>query len=103
ADIMVANNPEFERQSRFLGITNSRRHAGIRNRYDDVCVDMAFAGELSADPFARLIDAVPLNDAVGSGEVDVLEHAETALAMLVWHPAAHAARPGDSDLSGLAV
>src|SRR5580704_2524344 len=102
-DVMVADDPELERQSRFLRITDRRRYARIRDRDDDVCVDMAFAGELSADPFARLINAGPLDDAVWPGEVDVLEHAEAALEVLERHHAAHPARADDDNFPGFDV
>ena len=103
ADVMVADDPELEGQSRFLRITDRRRHAGIGDRDDDVRVDMAFAGEFSADPFARLVDAGPFDDAVGPGEVDMLKNAEAALVVLERHYAAHPGRPDNDDLSGLDV
>ena len=79
ADIMVADDAELERDTRFLRIAERRRHPRIRHRHDDIGVDMAFAGEFAADALAGFVDADPLDDAVGPGEIDVLEDAEAAV------------------------
>ena len=73
---MVADDPELEGQPGFLGKADRCGHPEVRDRDDDVGVDRALAGEFQADALARLVDAAPLNDAVGAGEVDVLEDAE---------------------------
>ena len=57
----------------------------------------------AADAFARLVDAGPFDDAVGPGEIDMLENAEAALVVLERHYAAHPGRPDNDDLSGLDV
>src|SRR5262249_40480320 len=65
----------------------------------DVGIDRALTGEFLPDALARLVDAPPLYDAVRAGEVDVLENAETGIAMVEWPQAPHAARADDHDLS----
>src|SRR6516164_422463 len=97
---MVADNPEFKGQPGFLGITDCRGHARIGDRDNDVGIDRALAGEFPSDALARLVDAPPLHDAVRAGEVDMLEDAETRIAIVKWPQALHAARADDDDLSG---
>ena len=78
SDIMVADDPEFEGQSRFLGIAERRRHAGIGDRNDDVRVDMALASEFPADAFAGLCPE--RNDALVPGRCQaVADAAKTGL------------------------
>src|SRR6266851_5926287 len=103
SDIMVADDPQLERQSRFLGIPERRRDARIGNGDDDVRVDMALAREFHADAFARLIHAGPFDDAVGASKVDMLEDTEPALLVAERHHAADPARPNDNNLPGLDV
>ena len=102
-DIMVADDAELERQPRLLRVAECRRHARIGNRHDDVGVDMAFSGELAADALARLVDAGAFDDAVGAGEIDVLEDAEPAVAAVERHQAFDPAGADDDDLAGLDV
>ena len=100
SDIMVADDAEFERHTRFLRIAERGRHARIGHRHDDVGVDMAFAGELAADALARLVDAGALDDAVGPGEIDVLEDAEPAVAAAERQQARDPVGADDDDLAG---
>ena len=81
ADVMVADDAELERDARFLRIPDRRGDAGIRDRHHDIGVDMAFARQFPADALACLVDALAFDDAVGAGEIDVLEDAE-ALGLL---------------------
>src|SRR4051794_21340807 len=103
ADVMVSYNPELEWQTGFLRIADRRRDTRIRNGNDNVRVDMAFAGEFDADPFARFVNACPFDDAVGTCEIDVLEDAEPAAALVKRQHAAQPARPDDDDLPRLDV
>src|SRR5262249_5485524 len=103
SDVMVADNPELKRQPRFLRVTDRGRHARIRNRDDDIRIDMAFARQFSADAFARLVDARPFNDAVGPREINMLEDANPAFVMLERHPPAHPAGTDDDNLAGFDV
>src|SRR5581483_12480241 len=69
----------------------------------DVGVDRRLAGELAADLFARLVDALALHHAVGAGEINVLEYAEPPRHRLERFQAAQAAGADDDDLAGLDV
>ena len=80
ADIVVADDAELEGEAGFLRVADRRRHAAVGHRHHDVGRHAALAGELGADPLAHLVDALALDDAVGPGEVDVLEDAEAAAA-----------------------
>src|SRR5258708_5502066 len=75
SDVVVADDPQLKRQSRFLSIPERRRDARIGNGDDDVRLDMALAREFDADAFARLIDAGPLDDPVGATKIYILVHA----------------------------
>src|ERR1700676_1343047 len=55
ADIMVADDAEFERHAGMLAIADRGGHAGIRHRHHDVDLDMALARELRAAGLADLI------------------------------------------------
>src|SRR6266436_1652539 len=94
-DIVVPNDAELKRQSRFLGVTERRRDPRIGDGHDNVSVDMALAGEFHADAFARLVDAGPFDDTVGAGKINVLEDAEPAVAVAERHHAADPPRPND--------
>src|SRR5712671_2673601 len=103
SDVVVADDSELEGQPRFLGISKRRRDASIGNGDDDIRVDMALAREFDADAFARLVDAGPLDDAVGASKIDMLEDAETAVAVAERHHAADPARRDDDNFPGLDV
>src|SRR6185295_3711385 len=57
-------------------IADCRRHAGIRNRYDDVGIGRRFARQLPAHLFTHLVDRAAADDGVGTGEIDVFEDAK---------------------------
>ena len=98
-DVMVADNPELEGQPGFLGIADCCGHTGIGDRDDDVGIDRTLSGEFPPDALTRLVDAAPLYDAVRAGEVNVLEDAETGVAIVEWPQASYAAPANDDDLS----
>src|ERR1700690_1223611 len=75
ADIMVANDAEFERPSGFPGVAERGRHAGVRHRHHHVDLDMAFARELRAEGLADLVDRSSADDRIRAREIDVLEDA----------------------------
>src|SRR5262249_9719418 len=83
----------------FLGIADCSGHTRIGDWDDDVGIDRALTGEFLPDTLACLVDAAPLNNAVRAGEVDVLENAETGVAIVEWPQAPHTARADDDDLS----
>ena len=86
-----ADDPQLEGQTRFLGISDRRRHARIGDRDDDIGSDRTFAGEFAADPLARLVDALAFEHAVGPSEIDVLEDAEPLRRVVERLDAAHPA------------
>src|SRR5438045_8558065 len=69
-DIMVADDPELERQSRFRGIAERRRDARIGYRHHDIGLDRSFARQLAADALPRLVAAVAFENAVWPGEIE---------------------------------
>ena len=74
-DIVVADDTELVGNSRFLGIADCRRHAGIGNRYDHVGGSGRFAGKLGAAGLAHVVDAATADDRVGPREINVFEDA----------------------------
>jgi hypothetical protein len=78
-DVVVADDPQFEGNPRGLGIAERGGHPGIRHRDDQVGVHRPFVGKFRADPLARLVDALAVHQAVGAGEIDVLENAQALL------------------------
>src|ERR1700736_4718278 len=58
ADIVIADDPQLEGQTRFLGIADRSRHPGIGHRHDDVRIASGFARELAPDALAGLVDAL---------------------------------------------
>src|SRR5260370_40641296 len=58
-----------------LAVADRGGHAGIRHRYHDVDLDMAFARELRAESLSDLIHRSPADDGIRPREVDVFEDA----------------------------
>src|SRR3954467_4065544 len=77
ADIVIADDAEFERYAGMLAVADRGGDAGIRHRHHDIDLDMAFAGELRAEGLADLVHRAPADDRVGPREVDVFENART--------------------------
>ena len=73
---MVADNPKVEGDARLGGVAKRRRHAGIRHRDDDIGGHAGLTRQFGADGLARAIDAGALDDAVGTGEIDIFENAK---------------------------
>src|SRR3990167_5353260 len=103
ADIMVADDAEFERQAGALGVADRRRHAGVGDRHDDVGRHRTFHRQFQADALARLVDADALEARVGAGEIDVLEDAEAARLLREGLDRTRAVAVDDDDLAGLDV
>ncbi len=76
-DIVVANDPELERQAGGLGVTDGSGDARVRNRDHDVGGCSVLGGEFGADTLSDLVHAFLFDHAVGPGEIDILEDAET--------------------------
>src|SRR5205085_1743400 len=75
ADVMVADDAEFERHAGMLAVTEGGRHAGIRYRHHDVDFDMALARKLRAEGFSHVVDRAAANDRIRPREVDIFEDA----------------------------
>ena len=75
ADIMRADDAEFERYPRLLGIADSGRRTRIGHRDDEIGVDTALDRKLSADRLAHRINRRAVYDRVGPREIDMLEDA----------------------------
>src|ERR1700744_1878008 len=75
ADIMVADDAEFERHAGKLAVADRGGHAGIRHRYHHVDLDMAFTRELRAEGLADFIYRAAAGDRIRPGEVDIFEDA----------------------------
>src|SRR5712671_1435003 len=75
ADIMVADDAEFERHAGMLAVADRGGYAGIRHRHHDVDLGMAFARELRTERLADFIDRSPADDGIRPREVDVFEDA----------------------------
>ncbi len=98
-DVVVADDAELEGDVRFLREADGCRHAGIGDRHDDVDVGRRLAGELHAHLLADVIDGAPADDAVGAGEVDILEDAGARRAHGEWTVALDAVLGDDDDLA----
>ena len=75
ADVVIADQPEAQRDLRFFRIADRRAHARVGNRHDDVGGDAGLARQRAAEIGAHLVDALAEHLAVGPREVDVLEDA----------------------------
>src|SRR5271166_2529283 len=78
---MIANEAEVEGDFGFEGIANGCGNAGVWDGDDDVGVDGMFAGQNAAEGFAAGVDGAAEDDAVGSGEIDMLKN---ALLVMFW-------------------
>src|SRR5438034_9035678 len=75
ADIVIADDAEFERHAGMLAVTDGCGHAGIRHRHHDIDLDMAFARELRAERLADLVHGTATDDGIRPREIDVFEDA----------------------------
>src|ERR1700720_3639402 len=75
ADIVIADDAEFERHTRLPGVTERGRHAGIRHRDHHVDLGMAFARELGPECLADLVHRSSADDRIRPREIDVFENA----------------------------
>src|SRR5439155_1655516 len=65
SDVVVADETHLERQARFLGVADRRRHTGVRYGDDDVGRDATLARELPAELLADLVDVAAEYRTVG--------------------------------------
>ena len=76
AHIMVADNPEFEGQARFLCKADGCRNARIGNRHHKVSVHRVFTRQLHANVLAHRIDIAAFDQRVRPGKIDIFKDAE---------------------------
>src|SRR5690348_5192216 len=75
ADIMVADQAHAKRQAGLAGVTDGRRNSGIGHGHDHVRGGGMLAGEKAAEALTREVHGPAEYDAIGPGEIDVLENA----------------------------
>src|ERR1043166_4669674 len=75
ADIMIADESEFQRYARFFSVTHCSGYSRVRHRSYEIRVHGALAGELPAQRFSYLIDIVSEKVTVGPCEVNVFKNA----------------------------
>ena len=74
-NIMVADDAQFKRHLRLVGIADGGWHAAIGHRNDDICRHRTFKGQLAAKRLAAIINAFSANNTVGAGEINIFENA----------------------------
>src|SRR5580698_7433201 len=75
-DIMVADDPQLERDAALLGVAHRRRHAGIRHWHNDIGRHARFTRQFRTDLLACVVDRLAFHDRVRTREIDVFEYAE---------------------------
>src|SRR4029450_4517405 len=74
ANIVVADQSEFQWDLRLLGVTDGRRHTRVGYGCHQICLYTAFPRQLAAERFAHPIDVVPKELAVRTREIDIFEN-----------------------------
>ncbi len=64
-------------------IALGRRNARLGHAHHQVGIYRRLFGERLSHPDTRMVDALPVEDAVGPGEVDELEETETGIDLVV--------------------
>ena len=85
----------------FVRVADSGGGGGVGHADDDVGVDGGLAGELAAHVHAHRVEELVADDAVGAGEVDVLEDAEGVALLLDGLHGVEAVLVDDDRLAGL--
>ena len=75
ADVVVADQPELQRDAALVGIADGRRDAGVGHRHDDVGLDGVLARQVHPHEAAARVDGPAEHETVGAAEIDVLEDA----------------------------
>ncbi len=68
ADIVVADDAEFERDAALLRVAHRGGDAGIGDRDDDVGRDIGLEGEFGADALAGVVDRHALHHRIGAAK-----------------------------------
>ena len=82
SDVMVADERHLVRNAGFLGVTHRGTNAAVGHRNDEVGFDVVLARELATHFLPHVVNAVSVDDAVGTREINVFKNAERALLML---------------------
>ena len=101
--VVVADDAELEGDAGLGRVADGGGHARIGDRHDHVGLSRRLARELGADALPHVVDAPPLDVAVGAREVDVLEDAEAPAHGREGLERAHAARVEHHELARLHV
>jgi len=72
---MITDECHLERDARFEGVADGGGNAGIGNGDDHVRIHGMLAGEPAAELLAALLNGAAEDEAIGPGEIDVLEDA----------------------------
>ncbi len=100
---MIADDPQFERNPAFAREPHRRRHPRIGHRHHHVRRNGTLPRELDADPLARLVHPAPVEHAVRTREIDILEHAEPSRLRAERLDAPHPRIVDDHDLARIDV
>jgi len=103
ADVAVLEEAFAVRDTRSLGIADAGCGSRIGDACDQVCVDGVLPGQFCSHGLSGFIYQLALYDAVGAGEVDVLEDTEGFLAVAPPLETLYAVVADDDDLAGLDV
>ena len=103
ADIVIADQPEAQRNLGLFRIANRRADTRVGNRHDHVGVDAGFARQLAAEIGAHFVDALAEHFAVGPREIHVLEDAVRQRRVRERLDRSQAMRADDQDLARLDV
>src|SRR5207237_2277142 len=76
SDVAVFDQAFRVRDARFQRITDSRRRRRVRHAYHDVGARRVLFGKLAAHILAGRVERHLVDDAVGPGEIDVVENAQ---------------------------
>src|SRR5439155_11015915 len=82
ADVAVLDETFRIRDARLMRVPDRRRRGGVRHANNQVGLDGRLAGQLTPHVHAHWVEQLVADDAVGSGEVDVLEDAEGVALLL---------------------
>src|SRR5215472_6200882 len=75
AHIVATHQTHLEGQAGFVREPKCRRVSRVRNRNDDISIGGALPRQRAALRLSHLVDIASIQQAVGSCEVDVFEHA----------------------------
>src|SRR4051812_38005434 len=101
ADIVIADQPELERDLGLLCITDGCRYAGVRYRRNEIGCDAIFSRQLPAEFLTNVVDVVAVEITVGTSEIDIFKNALGVRRGRKRVQRFHTARTEGNDLAGL--